>query len=281
MPTLQNVTVHVTDDQGNVFQEWGIQSLKNYPKASAYIKSTTDMPFRVYIQPMIPYPDPEAPSAGRPSSSCTRSDSDSKSSNRHSKSERSHKDKGSSFSSPLRSSRHHDSPSLPNFDFLASLYVDGRQIPERRTVVYLDPRDPDFTPPSGKVRFKSRLVQGHDGIVKELAWVFKDVGIETSFEKLLISKEGHSTRDFDEPVEDALIRGMNSTFLSSENGFGQQKAGKVGQIVVTLERVQLGRKSVDPNYHTKHREGDQEDCDMFGTERDITHTTGYFGIWSP
>ena len=56
MPQLRDVSVHVTDLHGNYLDEWGVQSLRGN-KVSAYIKSTTDMPFRVSIQPKIPYFD--------------------------------------------------------------------------------------------------------------------------------------------------------------------------------------------------------------------------------
>ena len=279
MPELHDVTVNVTDDQGNIFKEWGVQRLGHHNKISAYIKSTTDMPFRVSIQPKIPYIAPHVISANLPSSSRrTRSDSGDESSDRRSEPKQSHKHKDSSFSSPLRPPQPQASPSPPDFDFLASLYVDGRHIPERRTIVYLDPKDPDFTPPDGKSRFKSRWVQGPDGSMKEHAWVFKDVGIEASFGKLLVSKGESTAGDFDEPVEDALIRDLNSAVLNAETGPRERAMGKVGQIVVTLERVQLGRKSFERNYRAKHREGEKDDLDMDGIERDISHATGYFGI---
>ncbi len=64
MPQLRDVTVHVTDVHGNDLDEWGVQSLRGN-KVSAYIKSTTDMPFRISIQPKTPYFDEEkTPDAG-------------------------------------------------------------------------------------------------------------------------------------------------------------------------------------------------------------------------
>ncbi len=54
MPQLRDVTVHVTDVHGNDLEEWGVQSLRGN-KVSAYIKSTTDMPFRITVQPKMPY----------------------------------------------------------------------------------------------------------------------------------------------------------------------------------------------------------------------------------
>lgn len=65
MPQLRDVTVHVTDVHGNDLDEWGVQSLRGN-KVSAYIKSTTDMPFRISIQPKTPYFDEQKkPDAGR------------------------------------------------------------------------------------------------------------------------------------------------------------------------------------------------------------------------
>ncbi len=281
MPTLRDVTVHVTDDRGNISKEWGPQFLRSQNKVSAYIKSTTDMPFRVSVQPMIPYIDPDVPTSNASSSRRTWSNTSDESYNRRGESEWTHKHKGSSFSSPTRPQKRYDSPCAPNFDFLASLYVDGRQVPERRTVVYLDPRDRDFNPPDGKIRFRSRWVQSQDGSMKEHAWVFRDVGIEASFGKLFISKNGHAAEDFEEPIEDALVRGLDSTDLSADTGPPKQETGKVGQIVVTLQRIQLGRKSIEPEFRAKHREDEKDDFDMGGIEQEITHTTGYFGIWSP
>lgn len=278
MPTLEGVTVNVTDDKGTRLKEWGIQSLRSQNKVSAYIQSATDMPFRVSVQPKIPYIDTDVHSSSASSSRRTWSNTSDESFNRRGESKATYKTNGSSYSSPPRPHKRYDSPRPPEYDFLASLYVDGRQMPERRTIVYLDPSHPDFTPPDGKVRFRSRWVQGRDGSMKEHAWIFRDVGIETSFGKLLISKNGHAAEDFDEPVEDALVRGLTSTDLDAQTGPRKEETGKVGQIVVTLQRVKLGRKTMDSDYHAKHREGEKDDFDMDGIEREITHTTGYFGI---
>lgn len=61
MPSLKGVTVHVTDHKGNDFVEWGVQHLRQQAgkceKVSAYIQSTTDVQFRVSVQPRIPFTD--------------------------------------------------------------------------------------------------------------------------------------------------------------------------------------------------------------------------------
>ena len=117
--------------------------------------------------------------------------------------------------------------------------------------------------------------------MKEHAWVFKDVGIESSFEKLLISKAGSAAEDFDEPVEDALVRRLTSTTLDQGVGSWKKEISKAGQIVVTLERVQLGKQTLERNFCAKHREGEADDVDMEGVERNVTHTTGYLSSRSP
>jgi hypothetical protein len=281
MPELRDVTVNVTDDRGNALKEWGMQRLRSQDKVSAYIQSTTDMPFRVSIQPKIPYVGTDVHSSNASSSRRAWSNTSDDCFDRRGESQSTYKPRSSSYSSPPRPRKRYDSPCPPAYDFLASLYVDGRQMPERRTIIYLDPSDPDFTPPDGKVRFKSRWVQGHDGSMKEHAWVFRDVGIEASFGKLLISQNGLAVDDFDEPQEDALVRDLNSADLGAETGPRREQTGKVGQIVVTLQRVKLGRKTTESDYHAKHREGEKDEFDMDGIEREITHTTGYFSIWPP
>lgn len=55
MPHFKNVAVHVTDQDGNKFEEWGVHYLRNQSKVSAYIMSSNDMPFQLAIKPKIPF----------------------------------------------------------------------------------------------------------------------------------------------------------------------------------------------------------------------------------
>lgn len=65
MPQLRGVTVHVVDEDGNDLQEWGVRTLGSSRTAvSAFIQSTTDMPFRVSVRPQIPYIDEQQRSEG-------------------------------------------------------------------------------------------------------------------------------------------------------------------------------------------------------------------------
>jgi hypothetical protein len=55
MPEIRDITVRVTSSEGVELPEWGVHSFRRNHKASAYIQSKTDMPFRVSITPKIPY----------------------------------------------------------------------------------------------------------------------------------------------------------------------------------------------------------------------------------
>ena len=162
----------------------------------------------------------------------------------------------------------------PPYHFLASLFLDGRQKAERRIVVYLDPKDEDFSPPNGKVKFKSRWVQGSDGAMREHSWVFKDVGIETVFDKMLINGERNSAGELAEQDEDTMIAAMNATELGAGGNSQKDEKSGIGQILVVIQRVILGNKWIEPNYRSKHQEGEAEDVDMDGIKNEITHSAG-------
>lgn len=157
----------------------------------------------------------------------------------------------------------------PPFDLLASLYLDGRAVAERRSVVYLDPSEDDFSHPDGKVTFKHRRVQGRNGGLKEQAWIFKDVGIETVFRRIALSDHAE---DLDDP-NDLLVDAMSTSKLVEKNLDAIQEQGKVGQILVVLQRVQLGRKYVEDDYSAKLHEGDEGDIEMDEMSPDVAHRT--------
>ena len=103
----------------------------------------------------------------------------------------------------------------------------------------------------------------------EHAWVFKEKTLETVFDKLMIAETQAKRED---PDEDALIKAMESSgFNDQEN---TEKAGKIGQIVVELQRIVLGNQRLEANYRPPHREDQDDDVDMEGAPRDICHTTG-------
>jgi len=170
-------------------------------------------------------------------------------------------------SSPIRSQTSY--PPSPPFDFLATLYLDGRRKAERKLIVYLDPNHEDFGP-EGKSIFKSRWVQTQDGGIQEHAWVFNDIGIDTILDKLVLADTGK------EPAEDelAIIAAMEGAGIIAEPDIEREGRKKIGQIEVKISRVILGRKSVNYHYRPKHMEGENEDVDMDGADPELTHTTG-------
>lgn len=183
-------------------------------------------------------------------------------------------DERTHFSSPIRSQAIANDHSPPPFHLLASLFLDGRQKAERKVIVYLNPNDEDFAYPDGKVTFRSRWVQGNDGSLKEHSWVFKDVGIDTIFDKMFISGGENRAEILEEHDEDAMVAAMRATGLGVEGDANEEKSN-LGQILVIVQRVVLGTKWQHKQYHSKHQEDDEaEDVDMAGVKNEITHTTG-------
>lgn len=136
-------------------------------------------------------------------------------------------------------------------------------------MVYLDPSEDDFSHPDGKVTFKNRCVQGRDGRLKEQAWVFKDIGIETVFKRIALSGDA---KDLEDP-DDLLVDAMSTSKLAEEDPEATQEQGKVGQILVVLKRVRLGRRFLEYNRSAKHHEGDEGDIDMDEIGQDVAHHT--------
>lgn len=118
-------------------------------------------------------------------------------------------------------------------------------------------------------------MQGKDGAVEEHAWVFKDVGIETLFDKLLIAESHHQANRANQFDEDSMIAAMNATELGSEGNIKNDEKSCVGQIVIVVQRIVLGFKWNEENYRPKHRNDQADDVDMDDLGNGITHTTMY------
>lgn len=178
----------------------------------------------------------------------------------------------SSYAAVLRSSKRSYQPtrSLP-FHLLATLYLDGRSKPERSTVVYLDPSNPDFPPhyysrAFGETMMRSRWVQGDDGTIRQHRWVFKDIGIETLFDKLQLDGEIASEGKIYKKDEDDIVAAMHSTGLDEK----EERPGQ-GQIVVTISRVVVSNPYKDPAFRTQFQDG-EDDVGM-KDEEGLSHTT--------
>lgn len=180
------------------------------------------------------------------------------------------------ISSPIKEQPSHRYAANPPFDLLASLYLDGRQKPERRAIVYLDPKYHDFPQPDGKIRFRARWTQGENGTLVEHAWVFKDVRIENVFDKLSISKSRNRVNKANHlDDDDAMIAAMNATELGVENNIKNDEKCSIGQIVIVVQRIIVGVKWSNENYRPEHRGGEADDVNMDDLSDEITHTAKY------
>lgn len=264
MPLLRGVTVQVTDHTGKGLAEWGVRHLRQstgkIDKVSAYIQATTGAQFHVSVQPTNPFIDEKHCDPG--------SISESKDRFTKQQQRKGHSKGGLSLSSPTRPSR--DFNQAPDYAFIASLFIDGRTIPERRNMVYLNESDGDFAHPDGKVLFKHRRVHEEDGTTTEHAWIFKEKAIETRFDRLMITTDHTKDEISDENV---IIDAMQRSGVGSGD-FPAAGRNKVGQIVVELRRVVVGEKKFERNYRSKHRAGQDDDIDMAEVESDVTHATG-------
>ena len=139
--------------------------------------------------------------------------------------------------------------------------------PERWAIIYTDPNDSDFRRPNGKVMLRNRTVQLKDGRIIELGWTFKEKAIESVFDKLNLKDQ---EKDSDET---ALVNALVSSQLSAATE-GQDK-NCIGQILVEIRRVKLGRDYIDPWYKARFKEGQYDDVDTNGLQGEITHRTGF------
>lgn len=132
----------------------------------------------------------------------------------------------------------------------------------------------DYNQPDGKVHMKTRWMEGRDGRLKEHAWVFKDVGIETVFDRMLISGDHQVLGTANKRDEDVIIAAMESTDLEPDGDIKREERNQVGQIVVEIQRIKLGEKWDDKNYRAKFKEDDINDVNMEAASVGITHTAG-------
>ena len=136
-------------------------------------------------------------------------------------------------------------------------------------IIYLDPYNSNFIEES---QFRARFAEGRDGNLREQFWVFKEVGVETIFDKMLISGERQSSEKVYKREEDDLLAAMNAYGMDDEDQIKRDEDTGAGKIVVTFERVTLGDSYVDYDYRAKHHE--DQDMDVDRKANDITHTTG-------
>ena len=101
-------------------------------------------------------------------------------------------------------------------------------------------------------------------------WVFKDVGIESMFDKLLLSRDVKE-EEANKEDEDAIINAMNSLGTKEEDG--DEEEAKVGVISIILHRIKVGYEYDDRDFNPSYREDEGADVDMADANK-VTHTTG-------
>ncbi|KAK5719387.1 hypothetical protein LTR15_007910 [Elasticomyces elasticus] len=177
------------------------------------------------------------------------------------------------------------------YHLMAILRLDGRQGWEKRSIIYLDERHPQFRQPKGEAKMMHRIVQDADGTLRECGWYFTEVGIETLMDGLdkMILNDDSSTGE-DAAVCAAEDDGVADAFTSlGANGLETGEEGvSAGQIELTFERVTLGKVKKNAKFGTDKEP--EEDTEMTvdaskiphitardaGTRRSSTHDVIYF-----
>ncbi|KAF2759164.1 hypothetical protein EJ05DRAFT_335142 [Pseudovirgaria hyperparasitica] len=172
------------------------------------------------------------------------------------------------YLSPSRAPKY--DPPCP-FHLLASIYLDGRHKPERRTIVYLDPAHKHYN--DGPTYMRSRWVKHEDGIIKSHKWVFKDaVGIETMLDKMIIAGELPIQGSLDKDQDD-LVAALNASTIQAGTRDEDCRDSSVGSIMITVQRVTVGNIKTEKHYQPSHTLKDKEDVDMDGASSHIAKPT--------
>ncbi|KAK5123676.1 hypothetical protein LTR85_002312 [Meristemomyces frigidus] len=153
-----------------------------------------------------------------------------------------------------------------SYHLLATLRLDGKKNYEKRSILYLDWDHKS----EREVKMFSRTILGQDGTVRECKWYFREVGIDTIFDKLLLgSRDGN---------DEAIPANDDEDLLAAFGGLGAdglqdaEEKLKAGQIELTLERVTVGATHHDVKWNPDD-EQDQEEIDLSAGDVDkVSHT---------
>ncbi|KAK3064365.1 hypothetical protein LTS18_007795 [Coniosporium uncinatum] len=173
---------------------------------------------------------------------------------------------------PTPSPRGSSSPAAPapkaKWHLLASLYLDGRKVPERQTMIYLDRSHEEFKlDTDGEITMRSRWVKNRDGTISSMAWVFADVGVETMLDKLFISAADAAANTND---EDDIASALETAALDQREE--EQAKPQMGQIVVVFERVTVTQTFEDEEYTGGRYDDEFDDASGKKLDKDVTHT---------
>ena len=259
MPFYRDLTVQVTDANDVPLTEYGVRKLDRARLSTCYIQSETDKAFRIRIVPGEYYFEHS-------------SDSSSEEGTLHPQLPKTKLKKHLlSFSDELdefgRSRRRRPPPILREpWHLLATLRLDGRRSFEKRSIVYCDREHPNYSISKGEIIMKFRAYRDEDGYIRECGWLFKEVGIESIFDQLLVS-----TGEDDEAVpakdEEELLSAFSGLGANSLED-GEEKS-TVGQIEITFDRVTVGETRHD---YWRADYGD-DDMELGGKDLStVTHT---------
>lgn len=268
MPSLRDLEVHVTDGQGTVLDEYGVQKISKSNLVSCFIESKSDQPFRVTVKPTaMPFPGYPSPRRALPQQEGKATEiSDDKDLYEASLAD-TYSEGASKKGTKIKSSE-------PRFHLLATMRLDGREKHEKQIIVYLDENDPSYgAHRDGVVIFRARLTYDSDGNIRESGWVFKDVGIDDLFRTLDIGDNIDDEKDrpaIPLTAEDELTAAFDK--LGSDRL--QNKAeSKAGQIEITLDKITV--KHTNRGAWRPPAEMSKDEAGARSSLRDnITHTVG-------
>lgn len=229
---FKDVSVCVKTEDGTL-QEYGERPGFQPNSRYCYIEAQNNVSFKITLKPEIPYPF-----------------------NEHGEG-----------SSQRRKAR--DTP-VP-FHYLASLHLDGRSRPERRTIVYLDSKHPEFRQPSGQASLARTWCRGSDGTLLEKSWYFREVGIEAMLKSLQLSGGPQDAANASEAEENELLALFDRTSLTSESNVEGEDRQHVGKIEVVFHRVTLGSLKFIQDYDPKREDGEDEGISIDGKDK-VSHT---------
>jgi hypothetical protein len=164
------------------------------------------------------------------------------------------------------------------FDLMVSVFIDGREKPECRQMIYLDPKHPRY---NSRCVLKGRWVDAGDASSRDgraglLQWVFSDRGIDHILELLDVKKVIEGPADADTTEVEALCDVMGEdVFKNSED-----RHMKAGQIEIRLRRViSIDSSPVDQTFKAYHYAGSDEKPREI--DDDCTHTTSFMPKTTP
>lgn len=104
-------------------------------------------------------------------------------------------------------------------------------------------------------------------------WVFKEVGIETLLDKLLIDGDISGEGDVAAKDEEELLAALGETGLEEK-----EETQQVGQIIVKIKRVTVTQAYDTLDFKPVFSEGQKDDVNMTGMDG-ITHTSQWVVLY--